>query len=59
MHTEICGSSFWVIAGSKILTAGLNENVLRQRGVDKKFQENIIAKDNFLNLLKKKLPTDP
>ena len=41
-----CDSSFWNIAGCKIPT------MLRQRGLDKKFQDNIHAKDNFLKLLK-------
>ena len=41
-----CDSSFWNIADCKIPT------MLRQRGLDKKFQDNIHAKDNFLKLLK-------
>ena len=34
----------------------LNENVLHQRGLDRTFKENILAKVNSLKLLKKKLP---
>ena len=40
----------------KLQDSDLNENVLRQSGLDKNFQENILAKDNFFKLLKKELP---
>ena len=37
---------------------GLNENQLCQRALNKKFQGNLLAKYNFLKLLKKSSPTN-
>ena len=54
-------SNLWqfVLEYCRLQDPNLNENVLYQRGLDKRFRENILAKDNFLKLLAKELPHGP
>ena len=54
-------SNLWqfLLQYCRVQNSNLNESVLHQGGLDKKVQENIHAKENFLKLLKKELPNIP